>query len=53
MGSYFQSPNQTNKSLTWLKNCLENKPQLVEECSLVLQMLQKAIDVNQGLYITF
>lgn len=53
MGSYFQSPTLAKGNLNLIKNLLEQKPNYFSSLDAVIKMLQKPVEKNQGLYVTF
>jgi hypothetical protein len=53
MGSYFQSPQQVQQNMQLIQNIVIKEPKLAERLADLLAMFQQAIDLQQGLYITF
>ena len=53
MGSYFESAEEARQALDGLETLLREHPELSDGLADLRNMLQSAVDANQGLYVTF
>lgn len=53
MGSYFQSPEEVSESLEKLIEHARAFPQRKHQLAQAIELLEKAVQAGQGLYVTF